>query len=268
MEKQGFREVLQSSGIQDELGLNLILSQGYGTRDMKRLIQAFLDRGITVYVLHDCDIDGYQIKNKLLEGSETYSTPLKVVDIGLTLQDVKSLDKLIDAEEYTSERSYKNVLESMGDDEREFFWPSKGRGGKNGGQKCTYRRVELNALTMPELLDFLRHKVKRRQIIPTPDQLHDFKESLLKNFDADSLIRDSLWEVTAIFREKLSKQLLSNNSIATAVSRAFVRFDDIVRAGKVKNWKDALKDCIKSELDQLRAEIKNIIQKILNIDSM
>lgn len=268
VEKQGFREVLVSSGIQDELAISLILSQGYGTRDMKKLMDAFLERGVTVYVLHDCDIDGYQIKNKLLEGSETYNKPLDVVDVGLSLDDIRALGRLIDAEEYTSEKSYSNVLENMSEEERDFFWPGKKRGTKNGERTYIYRRVELNALTMPDLLDFLRQKVKRRKIIPTPDQLHDFKETLLRNFDADSLIWDSLWEVTAIFREKLSKQLLSDNSIRMAVSRAFVRFDDIVKAGKVKNWKEALKDCIKSELDQLRAEIRNTIEKILNIDSI
>jgi DNA topoisomerase VI subunit A len=102
IEKQGFTEVFKKSGILDELNLGLISSQGFGTRAIKKMLQDFLSRGINVYALHDCDLAGQLIGERLSGGSNTFKEKLDINLIGLTFADAKVLDKLQDAEEYES----------------------------------------------------------------------------------------------------------------------------------------------------------------------
>jgi hypothetical protein len=180
VEKQGFTEVFKKSGILDELNLGLISSQGFGTRAIKKMIQDFIARGINVYALTDCDLAGQVIGERLIDGSNTFKEKLDIKVIGLTFADVLALDKIDDAEEYTSTKSYVNVLDRMNQAEKDFFLKKK-TSGMDGKDLFTYRRVELNALTMPELLDFIRSKIQKRQIRPTRDQI---KEMVGIDFEA------------------------------------------------------------------------------------
>ncbi len=169
IEKQGFVEVFKKSGILDELNLGLISSQGFGTRAIKTLMQDFITMGIKVYALTDCDIPGQIIGNRLTGGSKTFKETLDINVIGLSYDDILALDKIKDAEEYTNTMSYVNVLEVMNPEERAFFLKEKRNFG--GKDVFKYRRVELNALTMPELLDFIRAKIPKRQLRPTREQI-------------------------------------------------------------------------------------------------
>ena len=189
IEKQGFTEVFKRSGILDELNLGLISSQGFGTRAIKKMIQDFIGRGITVYALTDCDLAGQLIAERLAGGSNTFKEKLDINLIGLTYADAKELGKLQDAEEYESNKSYVHVLARMDQDEKDFFLKEKHRGWQGEKESFTYRRVELNALTMPEILDFIRSKIPKRQVRPTRGQIRQ-----MVKVDADELKRDAVMQ--------------------------------------------------------------------------
>ena len=53
-------------------------------------MEYLINRGISVYILHDCDLFGYNIHERIAEGSDTYPMPLQVTDIGLKVDDVKN----------------------------------------------------------------------------------------------------------------------------------------------------------------------------------
>ncbi|GAB6274763.1 MAG: hypothetical protein STSR0004_16280 [Peptococcaceae bacterium] len=163
IEKAGFNTILESSGLLRELNLGVMATQGFGTRAAKKLIEYFISNGIKVYVLHDCDIAGYLIQEKFESGSNTFKKELDVAEIGLTVEDVKELDKAHLAEVVSYKRSYRNSLDILTEEERNFFVASS--------YYNQYRRVEINALTSPELLDFIKAKIKYKPIKPTIDQL-------------------------------------------------------------------------------------------------
>jgi hypothetical protein len=163
-------------------------TQGFGTRAVKRLMKYFLDKGIKVYILHDCDIPGYLICDKFLSGSDTFKEGLDVIKIGLELNDAKNLGK--DKEEYAEvvkyKKSYKNAIDmlNLSDDEKKFFIVDE--------DANIYRRTELNTLTSPELIGFIESKIKHRPITPTVEQLKDYI-----SIDKTEIIKKALYEMYA-----------------------------------------------------------------------
>jgi len=181
IEKAGFNTILESSGLLRELNLGVMATQGFGTRAAKKLIEYFISNGIKVYVLHDCDIAGYLIQDKFESGSNTFKKELDVVETGLTVEDVKNLNKAHLAEVVTYKRKYQDSLDILTEEEREFFVVNS----------CynQYRRVEINALTTPELIDFIRAKIKYEPIRPSIEQLKNYI-----NIDDEELIKNALFK--------------------------------------------------------------------------
>lgn len=181
IEKAGFNTILESSGLLRELNLGVMATQGFGTRAAKKLIEYFISNGFKVYVLHDCDIAGYLIQDKFESGSNTFKKGLDVVEIGLTVEDVKNLNKAHLAEVVTYKRNYRDSLDILTEEERSFFVVSS--------YYNQYRRVEINALTTPELIDFIRAKIKYEPIRPSIEQLKNYI-----NIDAEELIKNALFK--------------------------------------------------------------------------
>lgn len=182
IEKAGFNEILRQSGLVEKLNIGLMSTQGFGTRALKKLTKFFIERGIKVYVLHDCDIAGYLIAEKLSEGSKTFKEKLDVIDIGLNVADVERLNKVEDAEVIHYKKSYTHVLDNFPDKEIEFFVKNSYSG--------EYRRVELNALSTPEFIQFVESKIKPEPLKPSIEQLVKFIK-----IDPDQIKKDALFKV-------------------------------------------------------------------------
>lgn len=168
VEKAGYNSILQQSGFLAQKNIGIMATQGFGTRAAKKLISHFLQEGIKVYALHDCDLPGYLIQKRLAEGSGTYRDSLEVTEIGLTIEDVKKLGKEHLAETVTYAKAYSNSLQLLSKEEREFFVADR--------ERHTFRRVEINALTTPELLQFLSEKIPEVRITPAREDLAGYLE--------------------------------------------------------------------------------------------
>ena len=91
VEKGGYRDILEEAGLLRKLNMGIMSTQGFGTRAGKEVVRALRRLGVEVYVLHDCDIPGYQIMHNLLKGSQTFKAPLDVNELGLTVAQVQEL---------------------------------------------------------------------------------------------------------------------------------------------------------------------------------
>ncbi|GEM_PF-1430542 len=260
IEKQGFKEALERSGIADELGLKLILSQGYSTRNIKKMIEGFLSRGVAVYVLHDCDFDGINIKNRIIEGSKTYRKPLEAIDIGLSYRDIVEYRKLDDAEIYESQKSYENMYESMSKEEQQFFWPKKKtRKDKDGKTIYSYRRVELNAYTMPELLSHIRSKITNERPKPTPEQIRHFV-----NFDDNTMDTLKKDVATEILFEQVPALVRRMDDVGIALNKEAI-IEEVVRAIRDgqsdAKWQDILRMNIRKHVDHIKNRMRDVIKR-------
>jgi len=94
--------------------------------------------------------------------------------------DVKQLHKESEAEDVTYEskskdgdktdrQAYRKCLEMLMPEEYEFLVRDE--------TKNEYRRIELNTLNVPELIKFVKSKIKKTLIRPTLSQLKDYMKS-------------------------------------------------------------------------------------------
>jgi len=233
IEKQGFNIILKESGLLDELNLAFISGQGFGTRASKDLMEKFITDKITVYVLHDCDIAGYQIWEKIAHGSNTFGRGLKVKRLGLTLKDVKRLKKLDYAETVTSKKSYSGVITRLTQAERNFFVPDYN----------TYRRVEINTLTNPELIQFIRENIPSKPIIPGIKQIESYID-----IDPKEIWKEALFEK---YCDDLPEIEIDTQQIAAQVHKT-------LKNGKSgQHWAEALNEAI---ADYRQKKIKEILR--------
>lgn len=185
IEKEGFNDILTRSGLVDELGLGIISTKGFGTRAAKKLILHLIDNNVKVYLFNDCDIAGYLIHEKFASGSNTFEQALPVEHLGLTVADIDDLGKRDKAEVATYRRPYNDALEMLTEDEREFFIADP-----YAYQKRKFRRVEINALTTPEIIAYLRERIPADPIMPTKGELERYIE-----VDREDIVKEALYQV-------------------------------------------------------------------------
>jgi DNA topoisomerase VI subunit A len=73
--------VIQQAQIAERFDIALMSTKGMSNTAARRLVDELSRIGVTIYVLHDFDKSGFAI----------LSTP-KVIDLGLTLADVQTMD--------------------------------------------------------------------------------------------------------------------------------------------------------------------------------
>jgi hypothetical protein len=217
-------------------------TQGFGTRAVKRLMKYFLDKGINVYILHDCDIPGYLISEKFLSGSGTYQESLDVIKIGLALDDATKLGK--DKDEYAEvvkyKKSYKNAIDSLNlsKDEKQFFIVDE--------DANIYRRVELNTLTSPELIGFIERKIKHKPIAPSVEQLKNYI-----SMDKTEIIKNALYEVYA---PNIPDIAIVKEDIANRIQKAI---------NDKKHWTLVLDDVLEKYTEEKVQELSTLIREQL-----
>ncbi|MEI7827514.1 MAG: hypothetical protein WCI87_06970 [Euryarchaeota archaeon] len=271
IEKQGFTPLFKAEDILSELHLGVISTSGFGTRACKMLMQYYIGRGIVVYVLHDCDIAGYLIADKLKHGSKTFPYPLEVTDIGLTVQDLgeKGLDKLYLAE--TVGYKTRQPLRQVRDPEaREFFDVDGELTSENYeayyGDHHTYRRIEINALTNDELLEYIRDKIHMAPVIPDHDTLENHVTNQFN--DKEALVKEALYKA---FIER--HDVLSDGDGDENVKEA-LNVDIVAIIGDIINDVNAKEEshwiyALQSHSDEVKSEIvEKLVGKLDNVSGV
>jgi hypothetical protein len=167
VEKKGLLPTLQVAQLAERYDIAIIAAEGYATEAARDLIsKAAHDRQYKIFVLHDADPAGYEISRTLSE--ETKRMPgysLEVVDLGLRVQD--ALDMGLLPETFTRRKALPSGLK-LTEAERELF-----TGRHQGNNIWIAKRIELNAMTGPELIDYIELCFKRagaaEKLLPPQD---------------------------------------------------------------------------------------------------
>lgn len=190
IEKEGFYEILQASRIAEEFDIAYFSTKGMPTTAARSLIEELGRNQIPIYALHDLDIAGLRIAHCLANDTDVYTFKNKpiVYDFGLRLKDVEELNLGWEEQEFSKEPT---DLEEKGAtlEEIDFLVQGRRRKRENGKEKIYYwgRRVELNALTAPQFVEFIRRKltaVGAKKVIPNETVL---MEAYRKNLQAIKL---------------------------------------------------------------------------------
>jgi hypothetical protein len=173
VEKQGFEDLLRHAGVADAFDVALATTKGHSTTAARELVDELSGLGVTTIVLHDFDLDGLKILHWLRNSGDRYTFRNKplVVDIGLRLTDAQGMGLEGEPVRYGQmKKNPSDYLRDVGATEREVaFLVSGESGGRYSG-----RRVELNEMTNPQFLDFIRGKLTEagvKKVVPKEQSL-------------------------------------------------------------------------------------------------
>jgi hypothetical protein len=173
IEKEGFEPLLEEGRIAEKYDLAVISCKGQSVVAARQFVDLVcaVGGGVPLFVVHDFDKAGFEISQRLTRVSDwarkkdrvtyRFRNAINVTDLGLRLEDVQKYGLEDNAEE--CEFTGKFARDSIATDaEKEFL-----RSG---------RRVELNAFTSPQFLEWLEGKLDEYlpgRLIPPDDVLTD-----------------------------------------------------------------------------------------------
>lgn len=161
IEKEGFDSLLERARISERYDLAIFSSKGQSNVATRKLVDEMSAQGVTILILHDFDVAGFTISHWLSHDNERYqfrSRP-KVIDLGLRLADVETLG--LQSEEQVH-RQRKDPTEKFLDWDEEEVTEEEADflRGRRGWKSWTGQRVELNALTSRQFIDWLEEKLR------------------------------------------------------------------------------------------------------------
>jgi hypothetical protein len=189
IEKEGFSEALKAVGWPERHDCALMSSKGFSTRAARDLIDniAACDEPCTIFCVHDADAYGTMIFQTLQEETKARGArkvrvvnlglePWEAVDDGLEIENVEAGDKHKPVANY--------VLEREGDDCWEDWLQT--------------HRVELNAMTTPQFIDWLNRKMEAHggnKLIPPAEvikeELEEYLEKRVRDLITQRILRDA-----------------------------------------------------------------------------
>jgi hypothetical protein len=156
-EKEGFDELWKRVRLAERFDIAIMSSKGMSVHAARQLAEALaLEYNVPILPLHDLDRSGVIIDDTLEHDTKTYKfrhRP-KVIDLGLTYDDFQELKKLGVKSEYAG-----TYLGAIGDERLE-----KAGLKLDAIKFLKDRRVELNALTSRQLVNFVEGKLKALKI--------------------------------------------------------------------------------------------------------
>jgi 5S rRNA maturation endonuclease (ribonuclease M5) len=245
IEKKGIMPVLAAARLGDRYDMAVVAGEGYASEATRSLLQ-HAEQYCQIYVLHDADPDGYNIARTLRE--ETTRMPgyqVDVIDLGLTIAQARDME--LATETFVRQKELPTALYAdLTDLEREYFV------GTPAGRKRWHAwRVELNAMTGPQLAEYIERRMKEEgatgKVIPDDEALPDLVETVYQEqFGA---------AVTATVREFLSldaieKRVAREMRAHIDLETARQRIEDAFAKNDTQSWHAALCMALRDSLDE------------------
>jgi hypothetical protein len=232
IEKEGFYEILEDAGIARKYDLALMSTKGIPTEAASKLLQS-LDAAVNIYVLHDFDLAGFKILRTLKRGTRLNIGRTSVIDLGFRIDDVDGLEP----EEvfYRQKKDPRRYLKNYCDvTEEEANFLVKGK----TFSRWVGNRVELNAMTSDQLIDWLESKLEKvgaKKVVPDNETLIDAYQRAVFLASVDRRI------------ENLMDELI-NRDIKTP-ENLDPRVKDILTEDKRKSWDEAIWELAEEQLE-------------------
>jgi hypothetical protein len=184
VEKEGFLPLFKKVKLARHYDIAIMSSKGMSVTAARQLVDGLCRTNVPLLVLHDFDSAGIIIKDTLEIDTRrfNYSRPPNVIDLGLHFDDIDGLP----AEPHNSNISDARL--------------SRAGLGEAAIDFLSEQRVELNAMTARQLVDFVERKLKQHgvgKVIPNRDTLADTYQTFAAS--------DRLFEAFEEAREKLEQ---------------------------------------------------------------
>ena len=201
-EKEGIFPILKAARWPERHDCALMTSKGFASRAARDLLDLLgeSDEELQMFCIHDADASGTMIFQALQEGTKA-RPGRKVQIINLGLEPDEALDMDLQVEEVKRDSDKRQPVAEYVDKERQEWLQT--------------HRVELNAMSTPQLLDWLDRKMEAYggKLIPPGDVLEDRLER----------------EVRARLEAQITEQILSEANVAERVEKEFGKRRDILQ---------------------------------------
>lgn len=174
VEKMGLQAQLKPYRLAEKYDMAIIYGQGYAATACRNLLASSAIRDMQIFVLHDADIDGYNIARTLAESTKRMPDHnIEVIDLGLTVP--QAIEYGLETEKFTRKRELPAELDL---DPAATKWFT-GRSMSAGYGKTHYEatRCELNAFSSDGLAAFIEDRLRDHgadtKLIPPPDVVED-----------------------------------------------------------------------------------------------
>jgi hypothetical protein len=206
IEKEGFLPLLEAAGFAERYDLAFTSTKGVSHSAARRLVDTVCAKyQVPLLVLRDFDRSGFIIASTLQRDTRRYvfQNKIEVIDLGLRLEDVQryNLDSEAVYEKKITDSKLRAQLKRNGATEDEIqFLAERQRDGAR-------RRVELNAFTSDQFVDWLTEKLDDLQrqgiikkVIPDVDTLEEvYRANVARTRFEERVgeLADAAWEEAA-----------------------------------------------------------------------
>jgi hypothetical protein len=188
IEKEGFEPLLKQERIAERFDLAIMSCKGMSVTAARELVDQTCARfKVPLYILHDFDVSGFSIASTLHESNRRYQfmTDFQVHNLGLRLDDVERLGLASERVDLgkTSAAALRGRLSRNGATEAEIAF------------LLNRERVELNALTSRQFIDFLESKLTEHgvgKVIPDADRLANVYRLFVRSKRAKQVAEEAL----------------------------------------------------------------------------
>ena len=201
VEKEGFLPLFNTAEIAERFDVAIMSTKGLSVTAARELIDEICgEHDIPLLVMHDFDKAGFSIVGTLQRDTPRYSfeNDFKVVDIGLRFGDIRKYDLETETVSYrAAAHKVRSNLRKNGATKEEADFLCKNTGYRFG----TGERVELNAFTSDQLIEWLESKLKKhgvKKLVPEQDVL----ESAYRRALEIAIVRERLHEITEEAHDK------------------------------------------------------------------
>jgi len=261
IEKQGLWPTFQRAKLAEMFDMAIVAGEGYATEACRILLaNADKSKDYQLFVLHDADHYGKNIARTLRE--ETLRMPghkANVIDLGLTIAD--AIEMGFEPEEYTRRKALPKELE-LTELEREYFEGVQKTFGKKPSWVC--KRVEYNALTAPQQIEYAIRKLKaagvRPKLIP-PERVLKATANAHMAQVVNELVREAALE-TIRFDEivaKVARKLRGQMNFKQV--RKWVK--DWFQSEPTLSWKEAVKRRVDALLSGRAPAVKKSTRELI-----
>jgi hypothetical protein len=256
VEKQGLWPVFQDAGLAERYDMAIVAGEGYAT-EACRVLFANAEKGknYQLFVLHDADPYGYNIGRTLREATRRMpGHRIEVIDLGLRLED--ALDMNLSTENFTRRKALPQGLQ-LSDLEREYF-----TGRPAGNKAWVARRVELNALSAPNLIAYTERKLAeagvRGKVKPSAATL----PSLVEGIYCDVLypkIDAALAQVLGV--DAIKAHLADNLRKRVRLNQASKWIDQAFKDDDSLSWREAVGRKVAEILRDRNSDLEAAVRK-------
>jgi hypothetical protein len=200
IEKEGFSEALKDARWAERHDCMLMSSKGFSTRAARDLVDKLAehDEPVTIFCVHDADAYGTMIYQTFQEATKARGArKIKIVNLGLEPWEAVAMGL---------------EVENVGDGERRkpvADYVLNRDDGDHWEEWLQTNRVELNAMTTPEFIEWLDGKMEEHgdgKLVPPPEVLTVELDKRLKD-----KVRDDI-------RERILREARFENQVAKAIA--------------------------------------------------